>query len=102
VLDTTEQVDLVRHASRLEDFLALVALFGREDGVRLGGRDGKWAGDGGQLVLFDEGRVCHVADLDAGFVVADDVLLLLAESQGAKKPGDVPWHQSSTPQPPTS
>lgn len=72
--DAAVEVDLVGLAGLLQDLLGLVALVGGEDLVRLGGGDGQGPGDGGQLLLLDEGRVGQVADLDAVLVVADDVL----------------------------
>lgn len=54
VLDAREEGNLVRLARLLEDLLRLVALFGGEDGVGLGGRDGEGPGDGGELVLVDK------------------------------------------------
>lgn len=71
---TAEQVDLVRLPDLPQDLLGLVTLLGREDLVRLGGGDGKRAGDGSQLVIVDKGGVSEVADLDAVLVVADNVL----------------------------
>jgi len=76
--DAREQVDLVGLAGLLQDLLGLVALLDGEDGVRLGGGDGERAGDGGQLVLVDEGGVGDVADADAVLVVADDVLVFVS------------------------
>lgn len=73
-LYSAEQVNLIRLPDLLQDLLGLVALLGWEDGVRLRGGDGQWAGDGSQLVLIDKGGVSDVADLDAVLVVADDVL----------------------------
>lgn len=71
---TAEQVDLVGLSDLPQDLLGLVTLLGWEDLVRLGGGDGKRAGDGSQLVLVDKGGVGDIADLDAVLVVADDVL----------------------------
>lgn len=79
--DAREEVDLVGLAGLAEDLLGAVALVGGEDLVRLGGGDGERAGDGGQLVLLDEGRVGDEADVDAVLVVADDVLLQVSQSR---------------------
>lgn len=70
-----EEVDLVGLLGLGENLLRLVALLGREDGVGLGGGNGKGAGDGCELFLLDKRRVGGVADLDAVLVVADDVLV---------------------------
>lgn len=69
-----EQVDLVGLARLLENFLGLVAQFGGENLVGLGGGDGPGTGDGGELLLVDEGRVGDETDLDAVLVVACNVL----------------------------
>ena len=74
VHDTREQVDLVRLAALLEDFLGPVTLLGGEDGVGLGGRDGERALEAAELSLLDERRVGHVADVDAVLKVPADVL----------------------------
>lgn len=63
MLDARVQRDLVGVARVLEDALARVALLRREDGVGLGSGDGQQAGDGGELVPLDEGRVDEVADV---------------------------------------
>lgn len=76
MLDAGVKGDLVRLADLGEDLLGLVALVDGEDVIGLGRGDGERAGDGRQLVLVDEGRVGEEADVDAVFVVADDVLFL--------------------------
>ena len=98
VLDLREQVDLVGMAGLLEDVFGPVALLVREDGVGLSGRDGQWARDGGKLILVNERRVGDIANVDAIFVMADDVL------KGCKSTmpvcvtmAGVPWPRSSTP-----
>ena len=74
MLDAREKGDLPRLAGLDEDVLGVVALLGGEDGVDFRGGDGERAADGGEFLVGDEGRVCDEADLDAVFVVADDVL----------------------------
>lgn len=74
VLGTGVKGDLVGQAGLLEDLLGLVALVGGEDLVGFGGGDGQGAGDGGELVLINKGRMGHVADVDSVLVVAGDVL----------------------------
>lgn len=74
VLDARVQSNLVGQASLEEDLLGLVALLGGEDLVCLGGGDGQGTGDGGELLLVDEGGVGHVADVDAVLVVTGNVL----------------------------
>lgn len=74
VHDTREQVDLVRLAALLEDFLGPVTLLGGEDGVGLGGRDGERALEAAELILINERRVGHVADADAVLKVPADIL----------------------------
>lgn len=68
------QVNLVGLARLLEDFFRLVAQLGGEDLVGLGSGDGPGAGDGGEFLLVDEGRVGDETDLDAVFVVAGNIL----------------------------
>lgn len=58
----------------LKDLLRLVALLCGEDLVCLGGGDGKGPSDGGELLLLDERGMGQVADLDAVFVMADNIL----------------------------
>ena len=72
--DTREQVDLVRVAALLEDFLRPVTLLRGENGVGLGGRDGERALEAAELILLNERRVGHVADADAVLKVPTDVL----------------------------
>jgi hypothetical protein len=61
-------------AGLLEDLLGPVALLVRENGIGLSGRDGQRPRDGGELILLDERRVRDIANVDAVFVVPDDVL----------------------------
>lgn len=88
VLGAGEEVDLVRLLGLDENLLGLVALLGGENAVRLGGGNGQRAGDGGELILVDKGRVCAVADVDSVLVVADDVLLSRKDVQSVKRDMD--------------
>lgn len=54
MLNTAEQVDLVRLSDLLQDLLGLVALLSREDLVRLRGGDRQGARNGSQLVLVNK------------------------------------------------
>lgn len=74
VLGTRVQEQLVGQASLLENLLGLVALVGGEDFIGLGGGNRQGAGDGGELVLVNEGWVGHVANVDSVLVVTSDVL----------------------------
>jgi len=75
------EVDLVGVTILVKDIFGLVSLLGCEDGISLRGSDRQRPCNRRQLILVDKRWVGDIADVDAIFEVADNVLHRVAKTR---------------------
>lgn len=72
--DARVQVNLVWLLGLEQNLLGLVTLVSREDAVRFSSSNGQRTRNGCKLIFFDKAGVSNVANVDAVFVVANNIL----------------------------